>query len=91
MCMHRFANVKLREQVLDSALSSAYLSVGPQHNGGMTDVLVLLTGSRVIHDHAYYWPHYSPISKAVEYTPQDVAVFTLSKLTGGSHLLTLMS
>ncbi|KAK9790345.1 hypothetical protein WJX73_007016 [Symbiochloris irregularis] len=41
-----------------------------------------IAGSRVIHDHAYYWPHYTPIMHPVDYGPQDIAVFTLSKLTG---------
>ena len=35
-----------------------------------------------MYDHAYYWPHFTPIPAAVEYGSQDVAVFTLSKLTG---------
>ena len=33
-------------------------------------------------DHAYYWPHFTPITQAVRYGPKDVALFTLSKLTG---------
>jgi hypothetical protein len=33
-------------------------------------------------DHAYYWPHFAPITQAVQYGPKDVALFTLSKLTG---------
>ncbi|KAK9848938.1 hypothetical protein WJX84_001268 [Apatococcus fuscideae] len=39
-------------------------------------------GAFGIYDHAYYWPHFTPISAAVEYGDEDIAVFTLSKLTG---------
>lgn len=39
----------------------------------------MLEGSNKIHDLAYYWPHYSPIVSPVD---EDIAVFTLSKLTG---------
>lgn len=40
------------------------------------------TGAFGIYDHAYYWPHFTPIPAAVEYGDRDVAIFTLSKLTG---------
>lgn len=33
----------------------------------------------VIYDHAYYWPHLTPITKANDY---DIMLFTLSKVTG---------
>ncbi|KAK9862148.1 hypothetical protein WJX84_009171 [Apatococcus fuscideae] len=41
-----------------------------------------VSGAYGVYDHAYYWPHYTPISQALEYDDRDVAVFTLSKLTG---------
>ncbi|KAK6940068.1 Alliinase, EGF-like domain [Dillenia turbinata] len=41
----------------------------------------LLTGSfvKTIHDHAYYWPHFSPITAPAN---EDFMIFTMSKLTG---------
>ena len=39
-------------------------------------------GARAVHDHAYRWPMFMPISAPVDYGPEDLAVFTLSKLTG---------
>ena len=41
----------------------------------------VLHGSNVktIHDHAYYWPHFTAIPAPAD---GDVMVFTLSKLTG---------
>ena len=39
-------------------------------------------GARAIHDNAYRWPMYSPISAPVSYGPEDIAIFTLSSLTG---------
>ena len=41
-------------------------------------------GAWAIHDHAYYWPMFTYISGPVQYGPEDIAVFTLSKLTGGA-------
>ncbi|XVF29857.1 hypothetical protein REPUB_Repub16aG0006600 [Reevesia pubescens] len=34
---------------------------------------------KTIYDHAYYWPHFTPIPAAAD---EDLMVFTLSKLTG---------
>ena len=47
----------------------------------------LHTGAFGLYDHAYYWPHFTPITGPVEYGPEDIACFTLSKLTGhaGQH------
>ncbi|XP_042395276.1 tryptophan aminotransferase-related protein 3-like [Zingiber officinale] len=39
----------------------------------------VLPGSTVIHDHAYYWPHYSAIPAPSD---EDIMVFTDSKLSG---------
>ncbi|CAA7397217.1 unnamed protein product [Spirodela intermedia] len=38
-----------------------------------------LAGSAVIHDRAYYWPHYSAIKSPAD---DDLMLFTLSKITG---------
>ncbi|XP_054799250.1 tryptophan aminotransferase-related protein 4-like [Prosopis cineraria] len=41
----------------------------------------VLTGSSVktVNDHAYYWPHFTPIPSPSD---QDLMIFTISKLTG---------
>jgi len=39
-------------------------------------------GVRVVMDHAYLWPHFTPIVEKVSYGNGTVALFTLSKLTG---------
>ena len=39
-------------------------------------------GRKVIHDHAYYWPHFVAISQQASYTDSDVALFTMSKMSG---------
>lgn len=41
-----------------------------------------VAGAARIHDSAYYWPHYVPITHAREPTGSDVHIYTLSKLTG---------
>ena len=37
---------------------------------------------RVVADHAYLWPHFTPITAPVAYGNDTVALFTLSKMTG---------
>lgn len=41
----------------------------------------VLQGSSVktIHDHAYYWPHFTAIPAPAD---EDLVIFTISKLTG---------
>lgn len=34
---------------------------------------------KTIHDHAYYWPHYTPITSPFNH---DLMLFTISKVTG---------
>lgn len=36
-------------------------------------------GGKVIHDFAYYWPHYTPITRCEDH---DLMLFTFSKITG---------
>ena len=51
--------------------------------GGTLDLTAAsCAGARAIHDHAYRWPMFSPIPAPVSYGPEDIAIFTLSKLTG---------
>ncbi|KAJ9546042.1 hypothetical protein OSB04_025749 [Centaurea solstitialis] len=38
-----------------------------------------ILGGKTIYDHAYYWPHFTPIPAPSDH---DLMVFTLSKLTG---------
>jgi histidinol-phosphate/aromatic aminotransferase/cobyric acid decarboxylase-like protein len=35
--------------------------------------------AKAIYDHAYYWPHFSPIPTPAD---EDIMIFTISKLTG---------
>ena len=41
-----------------------------------------IAGAFGFYDHAYFWPHFTPITGPVEYGQEDIACFTLSKLTG---------
>ncbi|EFJ38295.1 hypothetical protein SELMODRAFT_75581 [Selaginella moellendorffii] len=54
-------------------------------DASMKEPELKFNGSFTVFDRAYYWPHYSPIFKAMD---DDVMLFTLSKLTGhaGSRL-----
>lgn len=37
----------------------------------------------VVHDHAYYWPHFTPVAEPIVVSrPEHVALFTMSKLSG---------
>lgn len=38
--------------------------------------------ARTLVDHAYLWPHFTPIEAPVAYGNQTIALFTLSKMTG---------
>ena len=37
---------------------------------------------RVVMDHAYLWPHFTPTAQPVQYGDDTLAMFTLSKMTG---------
>lgn len=39
----------------------------------------VLGASAVIHDHAYFWPHYSSIPAPAD---EDIMLFTISKISG---------
>lgn len=41
----------------------------------------IIKGSLAIHDHVYYWPHYTPIK---EPSDEDIMLFSMSKYTGHS-------
>lgn len=55
------------------------LVTSPGNPDGMLHTAVVNGTGSVIHDLAYYWPHYTPISFAANY---DVMLFTVSKSTG---------
>ncbi|KAJ0038552.1 hypothetical protein Pint_22903 [Pistacia integerrima] len=48
-------------------------------DGTSRDAVVNRSEGRLIHDCAYYWPHYTPITGAADH---NVMLFTLSKCTG---------
>lgn len=54
-------------------------------DGGMRKAVVKSESSKAIHDFAYYWPQYTPIT---EMAAHDIMLFTVSKCTGhaGSRL-----
>ncbi|XP_071928296.1 L-tryptophan--pyruvate aminotransferase 1-like [Coffea arabica] len=52
----------------------------PNNPCGMTrEPVVNRPQGKIIHDLAYYWPHYTPITSQVDY---DIMLFTVSKCTG---------
>mmetsp|Transcript_67401 Transcript_67401/g.185762 ORF Transcript_67401/g.185762 Transcript_67401/m.185762 type:complete len:177 (-) Transcript_67401:2606-3136(-) len=54
-------------------------------DGSMRSPVVSGENGRAVFDSAYYWPHFTPIEGAprtTELREHDVALFTLSKLTG---------
>lgn len=48
-------------------------------DGSLRGPVVNKSGGKVIHDLAYYWPHYTPITSPANH---DLALFTASKCTG---------
>ena len=48
-------------------------------DGAIREAVVNRKGGKLIHDLAYYWPQYTPITGRADY---DVMLFTFSKATG---------
>lgn len=48
-------------------------------DGLMRQPVVNRSGGMLIHDFAYYWPQYTPITSAADH---DIMLFTVSKTTG---------
>lgn len=48
-------------------------------DGSLRAPVVNRSGGKVVHDLAYYWPHYTPITAPANH---DLALFTASKCTG---------
>lgn len=64
------------------AKTSPYIEVVTSPNnpdGRSRKQVVKGEGGVAVHDLAYYWPHYTPITSPADY---DVMLFTLSKATG---------
>ncbi|KAI4384149.1 hypothetical protein MLD38_002337 [Melastoma candidum] len=55
------------------------LVTSPNNPDGTTRNPVVDRGGNLIHDLAYYWPHYTPITYCADH---DIMLFTLSKCTG---------
>lgn len=48
-------------------------------DGSLREPVVNRSGGKLLHDLAYYWPHYTSITAPADF---DVALFTASKCTG---------
>ena len=61
-----------------------YVTSPNNPDGALRAPRVSGAGARAVFDSAYFWPHFTPISapRTAELGPSDVALFTLSKLTG---------
>lgn len=57
------------------------LVTSPNNPDGSTREAVVVNhgDGQVIHDFAYYWPHYTPITRQADH---DIMLFTFSKFTG---------
>lgn len=55
------------------------LVTSPNNPDGKIQHAIVKGTGHVVHDLAYYWPHYTPITEAADH---DVMLFTLSKSTG---------
>ncbi|XVF02517.1 hypothetical protein REPUB_Repub04eG0182200 [Reevesia pubescens] len=53
-------------------------------DGSIREAVVNREGGKVIHDLAYYWPQYTPITRKADY---DVMLFTFSKATGHAGVI----
>lgn len=64
----------------DATVNVIEFVTSPNNPDGQPNKAVLSgPNAKAIHDHAYYWPHFSPIPTPAD---EDVMVFTISKLTG---------
>ena len=48
-------------------------------DGKLSEAVLKGPNVKTINDHAYYWPHFTPIPSPAN---QDLMIFTMSKLTG---------
>lgn len=66
----------------NSELNMAFIEfiTSPNNPDGQLKKAVLQGSSvKTIHDHAYYWPHFTAIPAPAD---EDLMIFTISKLTG---------
>ena len=64
----------------DSSINVIEFVTSPNNPDGQLTKAVLQGPSiRTIHDHAYYWPHFTAIPAPAD---EDLMLFTISKLTG---------
>ena len=65
----------------DSSTNVIEFVTSPNNPDGQLKKAVLQGSSSVkaIHDHAYYWPHFTAIPAPAD---EDLMIFTMSKLTG---------
>lgn len=64
-----------------SSESDAYIELvtSPNNPDGKVQQAIVNGSGPVVHDLAYYWPHYTPITEPADH---DLMLFTLSKSTG---------
>ncbi|RWR77536.1 tryptophan aminotransferase-related protein 3-like protein [Cinnamomum micranthum f. kanehirae] len=64
----------------DSSVNTIEFVTSPNNpDGQLRRPVIQGRFTKVIHDHAYYWPHFTAIPSMVD---EDIMLFTLSKITG---------
>ncbi|KAI9200916.1 hypothetical protein LWI28_015051 [Acer negundo] len=64
----------------DTSMNLVEFVTAPNNPDGQMNKAVLKgQNTKTIHDHAYYWPHYTPITAPAD---GNLMIFTTSKLTG---------
>ncbi|XXG56140.1 hypothetical protein AAC387_Pa03g3635 [Persea americana] len=64
----------------DSSVNSIEFVTSPNNpDGQLRRPVIQGPFAKVIHDHAYYWPHFTAIPSMVD---EDIMLFSLSKITG---------
>lgn len=64
----------------DSSLNFVEFVTSPNNPDGLPRHPVIQGPfAKAIHDHAYYWPHFTAIPSMVD---EEIMLFTLSKITG---------
>jgi L-tryptophan--pyruvate aminotransferase len=65
--------------VIATSAPSINFVVSPNNPDGRAGDPELGGASVSVHDFAYYWPHFAPITAPADY---DIMLFTLSKVSG---------
>ncbi|KAK2970526.1 hypothetical protein RJ640_020510 [Escallonia rubra] len=75
-----YGDTSMRKNPSDVLMNAIEFVTSPNNPDGKLRKKVLKGESvRAIHDHAYYWPHFTGIPTPAD---EDIMIFTLSKLTG---------